>query len=347
MFERLKRMLGVPENKTLSEWRSKLQFAKDQYAKNIERMNTYEDYYDGTRNVQANPNTGKTPTKDATNVRNIVLELIESQVDSSIPMPKVRAVHHEDDELAKKIEHLLEEKVITCNLVDSNDLNERVTPVIGGDFYMVEWDPNLGRHNEVGDLTVKEVYPTQLIPQPGVTDFDGMDYFFIQKVLTKKAVERFYGKSVAEAENTEPNLTNRQAQDVVTVNIAYYRNDHGGIGRYTWCDTIELEDYEDYQARHLDRCVKCGAVMQDGKCPECGGKKSKKQPEDYEELVHGIEIDVDGGGRRKIDAVSNEPEVDEEGNPVYDIDENGNPRLDPLTGQPAIRMKSVTKKIPY
>lgn len=340
-------MLGVPENETLAKWRGRLQFAKDQYAKNIDRMKTYEDYYDGTRSVQANPNTGKTPTKDATNVRNIVLELIESQVDSSIPMPKVRAVHPEDDELAKKIEHLLEEKVVTCKLIEANDLNERVTPVVGGDFYMVEWDPNLGRHNEVGDLTVKEVHPTQLIPQPGVTDLDEMDYFFIQRVLTKKAVERFYGKSVEDAENTEPDLTNRQAQDVVTVNIAYYRNDHGGIGRYTWCDTIELEDYEDYQSRHLDRCEKCGAVMQDGVCPECGSKKSKKQPEEYEELVQGIEIEVDGGGRRRIDPMTTEPEVDEMGNPVYDVDEIGNPKLDPITGQPAIRMKRITKEIPY
>lgn len=346
MFERIKRMLGVAENEKLSKWRAKLDTAKEQYAKTIDKMKTYEDYYEGTRSMQANPNTGKVPTKDATNVRNIVLELIESQIDSAIPMPKVRAVHETDAALAKKIEHLLEEKVVTCNLMDANDLNERVTPVIGGDFYLVEWDPNLGRHSELGDLTVKEVHPTQLIPQPGVTDFDKMDYFFVQNVMTRKAVERFYGKSVHDAENTEPDLTQKNANDVVTVNIAYYRNDHGGIGRYTWCDFIELEDYEDYQSRHLDRCAKCGAVMKDGKCPECGSKKSKKMPEDYEELVKGIEIDIDGGGRKQIDPTEVIPEIDENGNPVMETDENGNPLTDAF-GQPAIKVKHVSKKVPY
>lgn len=337
-------MVGIPENKKVSDWKNKLEYAKEQYKKSIDNMKTYEEYYELTRKVQANPNTGKLAAKKGINVRGGVYELIESQTDSSIPMPKVRAIHAQDEELAKKIEHFLEEKVLTCDLAELNDLNERVTPVAGGDFYMVEWDPYLGRHNEQGDLKISEVHPTSLIPQPGITDFAKMDYFFVQNIMTKKAVQRFYGKSVDEAENTETG--NENAKDLVTVNIAYFRNDHGGIGRYTWCDHIELEDYEDYQARHLDRCKKCGAVMVNGKCPECGGKKAEKKPEDYEELVKGIEIDVDGGGRRKIDPMEAVPETDEEGNPVYATDEEGNPVLDAF-GQPSIKVKHVTKKIPY
>ena len=50
------------------------------------------------------------------------------------------------------------------------------------------------------------------------------------------------------------------AADMVTQYIAYYRNDKGGIGLYSWVNEIELEDLEDYQARRLRRCASCGAL---------------------------------------------------------------------------------------
>ncbi len=47
---------------------------------------------------------------------------------------------------------------------------------------------------------------------------------------------------------------------MVTQYVAYYRNENGGIGLYSWVNDIELEDLEDYQARRLKRCTQCGAV---------------------------------------------------------------------------------------
>ena len=112
MFKRLKRMIkDIETPKDVLKWQKRLAVCKAQYEKERKNMKTYEDYYEGTRKVQADANRGIDPTKLATNVRNIVYELIESQVDSSIPMPKVRAIHSEDDELAKKIEKFLENKV--------------------------------------------------------------------------------------------------------------------------------------------------------------------------------------------------------------------------------------------
>ena len=139
-----------------------------------------------------------------------------------------------------------------------------------------------------------------------------------------------------------PNATSND--DLVTVNTAYYRNENHGVGVYAWCDTYELLDLEDYEARHLDRCTKCGSVMSDGKCPQCGGTKSEKAPEDYEELVDAIEVRTDY--------------MDEQGSPVSRtvdpfeeketgvLDENGNPMMDEQ-GQPVMEMKKTKKKIPY
>ena len=350
MFEGVKKMIDnmkkavkdkMETPKDVQQWQSKLDNARSQYETQLKNMAKCEKYYAGDRAVQANPNTGVDPTKLATNVRNIVYELIESQVDSSIPMPRIRAIHPEDDELAKKMEKFLENKVKTCGLTLMNDSVERTVPIVGGSFTRVEWDINRGLHSEIGDLKITELHPKKVIPQPGVIDFDEMDYFFIQELMTKKTVKRVYGEDVSDCENDLANdLTEgiegaTQNDDLVTVNTAFYRNEDGGVGIFVWCDYVKLLDLEEYEARYLDRCDKCGAVMVDGKCPECGSKKAKKSKEEYEELVDAVEISVTG---QKIDpeTISEVPMMDEMGNPVYDS-----------YGQPKMEIKREKKKVPY
>ena len=328
------------EDHKLKDWQSKLESAKTLYSDDRNRMTEFQKYYKGDREVRQDPNNVKMPTKVASNVRNIVYELIESEVDTSIPMPRVRAIHAEDDELAKKIERLLENKIHNCGLPRLNDLMERTTYVQGGDFFHVQWDQNAGTHTQIGDIRITEVHPKKLIPQPGVADLENMDYFFIQELMTKKSVQRAYDKDVSETENDQPEMKDgiddaNLNPDLVTVNTAYYRNDEGGIGVYVWCDNVVLRDLEDYQARYLDRCEKCGAVMQNGICPICGSKKAKKSKEDYEDLVDAVEIKVDGAASpATLNPFEQEPVLDEMGNPV--IDEMGIPQI-----------RQTKKKIPY
>ena len=334
----------TPDNKKLKSWEGKLEIARDKYASTRNAMKRYAAYYDGDRSVSPDANLGVNPTKQATNVRNIVYELIESQIDSSIPMPKVRPIHEDDIELAHKIEHMLENKIKTCNIAGINDGMERIVPMVGASYFYVQWDVTKGLHSELGDIAVKQVHPRKLIPQPGVNEFDNMDYFFIQESMTKDNVKRVYGEDVEDAE-TE-NIDGKQEENIVTVNTAIYRNDHGGIGCYVWCDRHELMDIEDYQSRQLDHCAKCGSVMQNGVCPSCGGKKSKKMPEDYEELAEGLEVRMDLGGSRHIDPYEEQIERDEQGNPMPVLDEMGQPMMD-QSGMPQVQMKKVKKKIPY
>jgi predicted nucleic acid-binding Zn-ribbon protein len=316
---------------------------KSQYEKELKNMKTYEAYYNGTREVAPDANRGTNPTKLATNVRNIVYELIESQVDSSIPMPKVRAIHPEDDDLAKKLEKFLENKVKTCNLTVVNDAEERTVPIIGGDYTMVEWDLARGLHSEIGDLKISELHPKKVIPQMGVTDFDDMDYFFIQQLMTKKTVKRVYGEDVEDCSNDYPEMTEgiegaSSNEDLVTVNTAFYRNEEGGVGIFVWCDFVKLLDLDEYEARWLDRCAKCGEVMVNGKCPKCGSKKAKKTKEEYESIQDAIEVTISGGGSQMV-----QPEVAEN---VPMLDEMGNPILDEM-GQPQMSIKRTQVKIPY
>lgn len=331
-------------NKKLKKWKSRLQVAKDAYADNRNTMKKYAGYYHGDRSVQNDPNSNKAAKKLASNVRNIVYELIESQVDSAIPMPKVRAIHEDDDELARKIEKMLENKVKACQLEQINDFMERVVPVQGGDFFHVQWDAKAGLHSSIGDIKVTEIHPKKLIPQPGVTFLENMDYFFIQEVYTKQTVKRIYGVDVEDAENDDMDLLNDLDDagvndQLVTVTTAYYRNDKDGIGVFVWCDIYELLDLDDYQARYFEHCAECGALMVNGKCPQCGSTKMKKQADDYEDLIDTIEVRVDGSQNlAKVEPYEMEetPVMDEMGNPVMTPD-----------GQPQISIERVQKKIPY
>ena len=351
-WKKVKRMTKSvidPEPENLKTWKKRLEEARECYGSDKNRMKTYQGYYDGDRSVAQDPNSSYSPSKKASNVRNIVYELIESQVDSSIPMPKVRAIHPEDEELAKKLEHYLENKIKTTKLPLLNDMMERNVPVQGGDFFHVQWDANAGLHSQIGDIKVSEIHPKKLIPQPGMVEIEEMDYFFVQELYTKKKVKAIYGVSVEDCGNDYTDLAGEQSStasinsDIVTVNTAYYHNEHGGVGIFVWCDTEILLDLDDYEARYLDHCAKCGAVMQNGVCPECGSKKVKKMPEEYEEMAEGMEVKTsypmaDGTFSRNID-----PFTEEE---VPQMDENGQPVMDEM-GQPVMEMRKVKRKIPY
>src|SRR5574344_1655094 len=133
------------ENKKLKNWQSKYENAKSKYQDELDHMEDQKKYYLGDRHVKVNPNksTGYA-NKVSINVRNIVYELIESQIDSSIPMPKVTPIHEEDSEQANIIESFLKNEMKLLNFNVLNDLQERLTPMLGGDFVLVEWNNQKG-----------------------------------------------------------------------------------------------------------------------------------------------------------------------------------------------------------
>lgn len=271
------RNLTEPEvSAKLKKWKIKYDDAKTKYSDNLNLMQKYEGFYNGVRTVNGNPNKGnKTPSEVSINVRNIDFELVESQVDTSIPMPKIKAIHEEDVEKAKIIEKYLINQINSLDLKTLNDLQERTTPIQGACFSMIEWDNTKGYHCCVGDLAVTDIHPRQVIPQPGLIDIDKMDYIFIRTTATKEYVKRRWGKDVSTEEETDKDIRGEvSTDDIVTVVTAFYRNEDNGIGLYRWCGDVELEDLEDYEARHIKVCSKCGTEETNEKvCPVCGGKK--------------------------------------------------------------------------
>lgn len=252
----------------LDLWQTRLSTQETAYSGILESMENRESLYKGSRTLTALI-TGDTKT-EAVHVRNIIAECIEAQVDANVPQPKVTACRKEDEPLADIIESMLRNELDRMPFEVMNDMMSRTVPIQGAGYWLCEWDNTMRTHVTVGDMVVSTLHPKQVIPQDGVYDrIEDMDYIIIKMPQTKEYIEHRYGVSVEDESESEPEVkgTDDEAEncaDMVTQYIAYYRNDKGGIGLFSWVNDTELEYLEDYQARRLRRCTKCGAAEPSG-----------------------------------------------------------------------------------
>lgn len=312
----------------LQVWQDRLSRARAEYQDTLNKMIEWNAYYDGTRISQDDPNGGRKATRKSSNVRNIVYELIESQVDSTVPMPRVEAIHEEDNDLARNIEAVLRHEISLQSLQELNDLQERTVPIEGGSLWLVEWDPAAGTHCNLGDVKVTELHPKQVIPQPGVYELERMDYVFVQLAQTKEYIKERYGVDVSLAGEEQPEIRGDvgSCEDIVTQNIAYYKKD-GKIGMFSWVDDEVLVDMDDYQARRLEYCKDCGAVKTGPVC-ECGSRRFEERAVTEQPVPEGLDIP------RYTEPVE-----------VTVTDVNGEAVLDE-SGAPIVQMVSEETKIP-
>lgn len=272
------------KNERLEKWQGRLASARSAYSTELDKMRKREAMYYGSHEII----NGK---KQATNVRNAVYELIESQVDTSVPQPKVTAIHAEDTVLAKRIENALRNEIRRMSMTQLNDSAERTVPVQGGDFYHVEWNPAAGYHCTLGDVEVSLRHPRQVIPQPGIYRLEDMDYVFVQISRSKEALQAKYGITLTDDTEETPEVRgdSETHSGVVTQNLVYYKHDHGTVGLFSWVGDQVLEDHPDYYARTAEVCVKCGRKRVGDTCV-CGGKKFKQQPSQTVTLMQDITL---------------------------------------------------------
>ena len=311
-----------PKNDKLTRWKARLAESDAQYKEKFEtRMNERERLYQGDRTLRAlvKGDTKKSGRpKETSHVRNIVFELIESQVSSSVPSPKVTPRRREDERLASVIEHWLRNELDRLPFEVINDMAERTVPIQGGCFYLVDWDSAAATPFSAGEVQVTLLHPKQIAPQPGVfTSIEDMDWIIVKLPTTKEAVRQRYGKAVTEERESEPELRTVEADtadDSVTLYIGYEKNEKGSVDRYVWRQPV---------------CKKCGAlkpVEADGGravCPVCGGTEWTTREQDEEQVF----LPVDTAMGTHIDGAR--LVLDGQGLPVPD--ENGLPTLEPNT----------------
>ena len=290
-------------------WKQRLETSTSAYQDELDKMDGREKIYRGQYThkkftAREDPWEGQAVTY----VYNALAENIEAQVSNDIPMPKVTARREQDEHLAVIIENMIRNELDRLPMELINDISERTVPIQGAGMYLVEWDNRRRTHSTVGENEVTFIHPKWVIPQEGVyTGLEDMDYFFLRIPETKEGIKARYGVDVSDEAESEPELKDvgdgKTAESMVTMCVAYYRNENGGVGKYVWCNDTELEDLEDYQARRLCRCGQCGApqpmegeVITNGTeeplpytegdpCPVCGARDWLDAQEDYEEIV--------------------------------------------------------------
>ena len=301
------------DEQKLRLWKERLSINESAYEDEEARMTQREALYMGSHTIT--PIVEKDEKNETPHVRNICAELIEAQVDSNIPAPKVTARRKEDELKAKLIEDMLRNELDRMPFEQINDMMERTVPIQGGAAFLLEWDNTQRTHTTVGELTVRVLHPRKIVPQDGVyTGVEDMDYVILKMPQTKAYIKRRYGVDVSDEGEEDPEIKGDDgspSDDLVTQYMAYYRNKNGGIGLFSWVADSVLIDLEDYQARRLKKCASCGAMEPaedlesletptlDGTppvgqgnltrrgrkaCPYCGGTKWESAEQDSEEL---------------------------------------------------------------
>ena len=280
--------------KELAKWQERLDRNMSAYGAELLKMDEREAQYNGDRTLR--PTTSNDKLKDGrkrttAHVWNITAENIDAIVDSTIPMPKVIPLWKKDEALARKIENMLRNEIERLKIEGINDRAERTAKKQGGVGLLVEWDASKRTHTTVGENVLSVLHPKKIIPQVGMEETDEMDYYFVRVPMTREAVKRRYGVEVENEQEEAPELRPEgDAEDMVTVNIAVYRNENGGIGRFAWVGDTVCEDLKDCNARRLRRCKKCGMtetdafmldkpLAPDGNVPEGAEKRKPRKDE--------------------------------------------------------------------
>ncbi len=308
------------ELRKLKTWQDRLETAKEAIQPELNRMSKRESIYDGDPTIYK-PDGSVAEAGRASHVRNVAFELIESQVESDIPAPKVTAVREEDEWLADIAENLLRNVMDRQPFERINDEGERISPIQGGHGLLVDWQDDVCGKDWMGDLRVTMMHPRGIIPQANVSQVADMDWIFLEAPATRRQIKEAFGVALEENENEADPDARRlgdgpdSSGEIVTLVTCYYRNGKGGIGRYRWVNDTVVEDLDDYQVRRVQRCAACGEVGDGHVCRYCKGKKFTAEVEEYEELTE----DITTQNGTVIPAMSEQR------------DENGQMVLEPLT----------------
>lgn len=252
--------------------------ARASMEQHYEDLDQHYEQYKGSKKIDGS-------AEEASVVRNITYELIESQVSSYIPNPSVtpRITSEQSERLAKGIETLCKAIRNMQPFEKMNDLDERYNPIYGGSVWLCEWDNSIRTsHNTVGDVKVTCLSPKSFVGEPNITDVRDMDYCFISFETTKDDIVRRYGVSYDVADEAESDTGTDE--NSATVYVCYYKNDEDKVCQFIWSGDKVLRDMDDYFARKIKVCETCGKREELCDCKEQGRKRRIKTKSDEYEI---------------------------------------------------------------
>lgn len=259
---------NIKAKSILKNWQDKYSDAYSKYENIILDIDDNREAYEGTRKIRNSK--GKIADKQSSNTRKVCFELIETQVDSNIPLPKVSSLDGYEEQ-AMTIEMFIKNKIDKLPIEELNDEQGRSTPTDGASVFFIEWDNTKNTHNTFGDISIRNIDSRQVIPQPGVYRLDDMDYVFLVFEQTRLKIKQKYGVTV---ENEDGNAAINE--DLLEHIFCFYKNEDGTIGLYSYVGDTMVQEFDNYFARQKEVCTECGIDKNplEEVC-ECGNKKFK------------------------------------------------------------------------
>ena len=193
--------------------------------------------------------------ENASAVRNITYELIESAISAEIPYAKVEAESYSDrgEALSGAVERLLYTTRERLPLDEINDSDERCTYIFGGSLLFVEWVKD--DEGADGDVRLRQISPRDFIPEPGITRLEDMSYFFLRFTTNKGELRSKYHIKDEELDLLDLGFRWGEAasmDDTVNVIFAFYRGEDGRVGRFVFSGDLALSDEPDYYGAYLE-----------------------------------------------------------------------------------------------
>ncbi len=225
----------------------------------------------------------------AVTVRNITYEIVESQVSSDIPHPKVDAACYSEKRSrnALAIERLLYSVRDKLPYEEMNDIDERYTYIFGGSVWYVEWDNSLKLGKEVGGVRLYCISPMNFIPQPDISAIEDMEYCFLKLRTTRGELTRRYGITSEELELAEYEINDSESTDTDTavIIVTFYKDEDGEIGKFIFSGSLTLFDMPKYYRRKIKVCAACGNEEDVCRC-------SKKKLVDKDEIFERVSSEI-------------------------------------------------------
>lgn len=313
--------MNVPKSGKLDFFGDLYTRAKAARGADDDRFSLAKRQYDGDDEIDGS-------SERASYVRNITYEIIESQIDTSVPAAKVspEVLSEGNTRNAASLERLLNGIRDRLPFEQYNDLDERRAYVYGASVWLVEWDESIATRTTAGDVKITLISPEDFFPQPNIDRVEDMDYLFLRYVTTRDDLRRRYGEDIdlTEAAVDAGEVTaDAEDDDTVSLIICYYIDGDGLIGRYAWSGSVELEDIGDYYSRKIKVCRRCG--RKEALC-RCENPDLEEESSDFEELSEDIQL-PDG---KIIPAMS--PALNDDGTPKTKMAKK--PIIDEATGMP-------------
>lgn len=257
------------ENKTnearLNFFASLYENAKNHYSDSISLYERHMKQYRGSEDIDGS-------NERAVTVRNVTYEIVESQVSSDIPHPKVDAACYSEkrNRNALAVERLLYSVRNKLSYEEMNDIDERYTYIFGGSVWYVEWDNSLRLGKEIGGVRLYCLSPMNFIPQPNISSVDDMEYCFLRLTTTRSEIERRYGikpelLDLAEYECDDGGVSDA---DTASLIVTFYRDEDGEIGKFIFSGDLVLFDMPKYYRRKINVCSVCGETEENCRCPK-------------------------------------------------------------------------------